>query len=45
MQGIHTCISETNHVSRVHSAVTVLCLPFVVHITLSARLNSFVLLH
>jgi hypothetical protein len=35
MQGIHTYIPETNHVSRVYSVEAILRLLFVVHITLS----------
>jgi hypothetical protein len=45
MQGIHTYIPETNHVSRIHSVAAILCVLLMVHITLSSILNSFVLLH
>jgi hypothetical protein len=45
MQGIHTYIPETNHVSRVHSAAAILRVLLMVHITLSAILNPSVLLH
>jgi hypothetical protein len=45
MQGIHTYVSETNHISRVHSAAAIPRLLLMVHIALSAILNSFVLLH
>jgi hypothetical protein len=45
MQGIHTCIPETNHVSRVYSVTALLRLLVMVHTTLSSLLNSFVLLH
>jgi hypothetical protein len=45
MQGIHTYIPETNHVSRVHSVAATLRVLLMVHITLSSILNSFVLLH
>jgi hypothetical protein len=45
MQGIHTYIPETNHVSRVHSVAAIQREMLVVHIALSAILNSFVLLH
>jgi hypothetical protein len=44
-QGIHTCVPETNHVSRVHSAAAIPHVLLMVHIALSAILNSFVLLH
>jgi hypothetical protein len=45
MQGIHTYVPETNHVSRVHSVAATLRVLLTVHIALSAILNSFVLLH
>jgi hypothetical protein len=45
MQGIHTYIPETNHVSRVYSVAAILRVLLMVHITLSSILNSFVLLH
>jgi hypothetical protein len=45
MQGIHTYIPETNHVSRVYSVAAILRVLLMVHITLSAILNSSVLLH
>jgi hypothetical protein len=45
MQGIHTYIPKTNHVSRVHSVAAILLLLLMVHITLSAILHSLVLLH
>jgi hypothetical protein len=45
MQGIHTYISETNHVSRVHSAIAILRVLLMVHITLSSLLNSIALPH
>jgi hypothetical protein len=45
MQGIHTYIPETNHVSRVYSAAAILRVLLMVHIALSAILNSVVLLH
>jgi hypothetical protein len=45
MQGIHTYVPETNYVSRVHSAAAILRILLMVHIALSAILNSFVLLH
>jgi hypothetical protein len=45
LQGIHTYIPETNHVSRVHSVAAILRVLLMVHIALSAILNSFVLLH
>jgi hypothetical protein len=45
MQGMHTYIPETNHVSRVHSAAAILHVLLMVHIALSAILNPFVLLH
>jgi hypothetical protein len=45
MQGIHTYARETNHVSRVHSAAAILHVLLMVHIALSAILNSSVLLH
>jgi hypothetical protein len=45
MQGIHTYIPETNHVSRVYSVAAIPCILLMVHITLSSILNSFVLLH
>jgi hypothetical protein len=44
MQGIHTSVPETNHVSRVYSVAAILRLLFMVHVTLSSILNSFVLL-
>jgi hypothetical protein len=45
MQGIHTYIPETNHVSRVYSAAAILRVLLMVHVTLSSILNSFVVLH
>jgi hypothetical protein len=45
MQGIHTYIPETNHVSRVYNAAAIPAVLLMVHITLSSILNSFVLLH
>jgi hypothetical protein len=45
MQGIHTYIPETSHVSRVYSVAAILRVLLMVHITLSSILNSFVLLH
>jgi hypothetical protein len=45
MQGIRTYIPETNHVSRVYSVTAILHILLMVHIALSAILNSFVLLH
>jgi hypothetical protein len=45
MQGIHTCIPETNHVSRVYSVAAILHVLLMVHVMLSSILNSFVLLH
>jgi hypothetical protein len=45
MQGIHTYIPETNHVSRVYSVAAILRVLLMVHITLSSLLNSSVLLH
>jgi hypothetical protein len=45
MQGIHTYIPETTHVSRVYSVAAIPRVLLMVHITLSAILNSFVLLH
>jgi hypothetical protein len=45
MQGIHTYIPETNHVSRVYRVAAILRVLLMVHIALSAILNSFVLLH
>jgi hypothetical protein len=44
MQGIHTYIPETNHVSRIHSVAAILRVLLMVRITLSSILNSFVLL-
>jgi hypothetical protein len=44
IQGIHTYIPETNHVSRVHSVAALPRVLLMVHIALSAILNSFVLL-
>jgi hypothetical protein len=44
-QGIHTYVPETNHVSRVHSAAAIPHVLLMVHISLSAVLNSVVLLH
>jgi hypothetical protein len=44
-KGIHTYIPETNHVSRVHSAAAIPRVLLMVHIALSAILNSFVLPH
>jgi hypothetical protein len=44
MQGIHTYVPETNHVSRVHSVAAIACILLMVYITLSSILNSFVLL-
>jgi len=34
MQGIYNYVPETNHVSRVYSVASVLCLQFVLHVTL-----------
>jgi hypothetical protein len=45
MQGIHTYMPETNHVSRVYSVAAILRVLLLVHITLSSILNSCVLLH
>jgi hypothetical protein len=45
MQGIHTYVPETNHVSMVHSVAGIPRVLLMVHITLSSILNSFVLLH
>jgi hypothetical protein len=45
MQGIHTYIPETNHVSSVYSVAAIPCVLLMVHIALSSILNSFVLLH
>jgi hypothetical protein len=45
MQGIRTYIPETNHVSRVYSVAAIPRVLLMVHIALSAILNSFVLLH
>jgi hypothetical protein len=45
MQGIHTYTPETNHVSRVYSVAAILRVLLMVHIALSAILNSSVLLH
>jgi hypothetical protein len=44
MQGIHTYIPETNHVSRVYSIAAIPRVLLMVHIALSTILNSFVLL-
>jgi hypothetical protein len=45
MQGIHTYITETHHFPRVYSVAATLRVLLMVHIALSAILNSFVLLH
>jgi hypothetical protein len=45
MQGIHTYVPEANQVSRVHSVAATLHVLLMVHIALSAILNSVVLLH
>jgi hypothetical protein len=45
MQGIHTYIPETNHVSMAYSVAAILCVLLMVHIALSAILNSSVLAH
>jgi hypothetical protein len=45
MQGMHSYIPETNHVSRVHSVAVTPRVLLMVHIALSAILNPFVLLH
>jgi hypothetical protein len=45
MQGIRTSVPETNHVSRVHSVAAIPHVLLMVHIALSAILNSAVLLH
>jgi hypothetical protein len=45
MQGTHTYIPETNHVSRVYSVATIPRVLLMVHITLYPILKSFVLLH
>jgi hypothetical protein len=44
IQGIHTFIPETNHVSRVYSVAAILCLLFMVHTTLSSILNCFIII-
>jgi flagellar basal body-associated protein FliL len=44
-QGNHTCVPETNHVSRAHSAAAIPHVLLMVHTALSAILNSAVLLH
>ena len=41
MQGIYNYIPETNHVSRVYSAVAVQYLQFVLHVTLFCPWNMF----
>jgi hypothetical protein len=43
MQGIHTYVPETNHVSSVYSVAAILRLSFIVHITLSSTLNLLLL--
>jgi hypothetical protein len=45
MQGIHTYIPETNHVSRVHGVAAIPRVLLMVHIALSSLLHSLVLLH
>jgi hypothetical protein len=45
MQGIHTYIPETNHVSSVYSVAAIPRVLLMVHIALSSILNSFVLHH
>jgi hypothetical protein len=45
MQGIHTYTPETTRVSKVHSVAAILHVLLMVHISLSAILNPFVLLH
>jgi hypothetical protein len=45
MQGIHTYLPETNHVSRVYSVTAIPRVLLMVHITLYSILNSFALLH
>jgi hypothetical protein len=45
MQGIHTYVPETNHVSRVYSVADIQRVLLMVHIMLSSLLNSLVLLH
>jgi hypothetical protein len=45
MQGTHTYIPETNHVSRVYSVAAIPRVLLMVHIALSAILNPFELLH
>jgi hypothetical protein len=45
MQGIHTYIPETSHVSTVYSGAAILRVLLMVHIALSAILNFSVLLH
>jgi hypothetical protein len=45
MQGIHTYIPGTNHVSSVHSVAAIPRLLLMVHIMLSSILNSFLCLY
>jgi hypothetical protein len=45
MQGIHTYMPETNRVSKEHSVAAIPRALLMVHIALSAILNSFVLVH
>jgi hypothetical protein len=44
MQGIHTYIPETNRVFTVHSVAAILHVLLMVHIALSAILNSFIVI-
>jgi hypothetical protein len=44
MQGIHTYVPETNHVSRVYSVAAIVHVLLMVHIALSSILNSLLLL-
>jgi hypothetical protein len=44
-QGIHSYVPEKKHVSRVHSVAAIPRVLLMVHIALSAILNSAVLLH
>ena len=41
MQGIYNYIPETNHVSRMYSAASVLYLQFVLHVILFCMSNMF----
>jgi hypothetical protein len=45
IQSIYVYMSEKDHVSSIYNVAALLCLQYVVHVTLSPLDNRFVLLH